>query len=257
MDTNATRRIRRGGSGPKPVGDTPVHTHESRTFLFFLVSSLFVHAVFLGSLWLLQKPGKVHKSVELINISVTSLPGPAGGGGESEEIKPPPKEIKKEEIPEKEQVKVVSKRVEKKLPELKKKPEAEASKVAHEAPKGPGQGPVGGGKLTEDAVQGAVEVVGGKDFPYAWYIAALQKKVYSNWHPLRYSLKNIKQPVIFFSIDRNGKVKNPEIREKSGIDSLDRSALSAIIDLKQMPPLPAGFRGDSLDILYTFIPENK
>jgi hypothetical protein len=106
MDKNATRRIKRGGGGPKPAGNTSVYIQEGRSFLFFLGCSLFVHAVFLGSFWLLQKPGKEHKTIEIINVSVTSLPGPAGGGGESEEIKPPPEEIKKEEIPEKDQVKV-------------------------------------------------------------------------------------------------------------------------------------------------------
>jgi len=257
MDKNATRRIRRGGSGLKPVGDTPVNAHGSSSFLFFLVCSLFVHAVFLGSFWLLQKPGKVHKTVEIINISVTSLPGPAGGGGESEEIKPPPKEIKKEEIPEKEQVKVASKTVENKTPEPKKKPETEAPKVAQDASRGPGQGPVGGGKITEDAVQGPVAEAG-VDLPFLkGYLEKLKGRVDRDWAKSTVNVKTTLKAVVLFSVSKSGKFLDIRIEKSSGSIVLDNAALSAIRAINNIGPLPAAYNGDTLGIHYTFIAENK
>jgi TonB family protein len=256
MDTNATRRIKRGGAGPKPVGDTPAYAHEGRTFLFFLVCSLFVHAVFLGSFLLLQKPGKVHKTVELINISVTSLPGPAGGG-ESEEIKQP-KEIKKEEIPEKEQVKVASKLVEKKPNETKKKPDTEAPKTAQTAPKGPGVGPVGGGKQTEDAFKDVVAVEGGVDSKIlGGYLGKLVGRVSRDWSVPKINTKVLPRTVVFFSIDRYGKISNIRLETSSGNVSLDNSAISTIRAIKNVGSLPAGYKDETLGIHYTFIPENK
>jgi len=218
---------------------------------------MFVHAVFLSSFWLLQKPGKEHKTVELINISVTSLPGPAGGGGESEEIKPPPKEIKKEEIPEKEQVKVASKLAEKKPPEQKKKHETEAPKVAHEAPKGPGQGPVGGGKMIEDAVQGPVAEAGVNLPVLKGYLDRLKGKVDRDWKAPSIVAKIPPKAVIAFRISKNGKISNIILEKSSGNIVLDNSALSMIRALNNLGPLPIAYNGDSLGIHYTFIAENK
>lgn len=260
MDTNATRRIKRGGPGAKPVEGTHVYAQESRSFLFFLVCSLFVHAVLLGSFWLLQKPGKGHKTIEIINVSVASLPGPAGGGGKSEEIKPPPKEIKKEEIPEKEQVKVPSKLVEKKPSEPKKKKEPEkpeAPKVAQEAPKGPGVGPVGGGKKVEAAVQGPVAEAG-VDLPFLkGYLDRLKGKVDRDWKAPAIVAKNPPKTVISFRISKNGKISNIMLEKPSGNVVLDNSALGTIRALNNLGPLPAAYSGDSLGIHYTFIADNK
>jgi TonB family protein len=254
MDKNATRRIKRGGAVPKPAGNTPVYLHESRSFLFFLVCSLFVHAVLLGGFWLYQKPVKEHKAIEIINVSVTSLPGPAGGGGESEEIT---KETKKEEIPEKEQVKVASKPVEKKLAEPIKKPATEAPKVAQDAPKGPGVGPVGGGKNTEAAVQGPVAEAG-VDLPVLkGYLDRLKGKVDRDWKAPAIVAKNPPKAVISFRISKNGKIYGIILEKPSGNVVLDNSALGMIRALNNLGPLPIAYDGDSLGIHYTFIADNK
>jgi len=257
MDTNSSRRIKRGGGGQKPVADTPVDSHEGRTFLFFLACSLIVHVVIFGSFWLLQKPGKIHKSIELINVSVTSLPGPAGGGGDSEEIKPPTKEKKKEEIPEKEQVKVASKLVEKKQPEPNKKPEAEAQKVAQTAPKGPGVGPVGGGKIIEDAVQGPIPTDGENSPVLSSYLNRLKGKVDRDWKAPAILTKIPPKTVVSFRISRRGRISDIILEKSSGNIVLDNSALGMIRTIRDLGPLPAGYNGDSLGIHYTFIAENK
>jgi TonB family protein len=218
---------------------------------------MFVHAVFLGSFWLLQKPVKEHKTIEIINVSVTSLPGPAGGGGESEEIKPPPKEIKNEEIPEKEQVKVASKPVEKKLTEPLKKPETETPKVAQDAPKGPGQGPVGGGKNTEAAVEGPVAEAG-VDLPVLrGYLDRIKRKVDRDWKAPAIVAKTTPKTVISFRISRNGKISDIMLEKPSGNVVLDNSAIGMIRALNNLGPLPSAYDGNSLGIHYTFIADNK
>ena len=262
MDKRAARRIKDGSSAKGPArgrdGDRDASGGRWRSrFSQFIIVSVLVHATAFAVIWHFSRPEAPKKVIELINVSVLPLPGPAGGGGKSEEIKTPKEQPKKEEVPEKEPVKVPSKLEEKVKPEPKKKePEKlEAPKPQPEMPAGPGQGPVGGGgKKVQEGFTGPV-VQGGINFPYAWYLKAIQDKVTRNWSPPSISRKMKKLPVINFTILRDGSVVDISWDTHSGNDIFDRSAESAIRSLKKMQQLPAAFNGNSLSIQYTFIPE--
>ena len=265
MENGAAGRIRRRGAekGPGRGMKKPVGRGKSILFQTLLFSVL-IHGLILGTIWFYH-PRTVRKVIDLYNITMAETPGPVvGGGGNVEEEKPKEKvkeEVKKEDkIPIEEPVKREKKVVEKKAPELPKKKEPEKLEappvVAKPLPVGPGQGPTGGGDKKAQ-VQGPVSIDGGKEFQYAWYLDALQKRVFRNWSPPAVAMKNVKQPIIHFSINRNGTVDGISLEQSSGNGQLDRSAMSAIAALKRLQDLPAGFKGDSLGVHYTFISESK
>lgn len=92
-------------------------------------------------------------------------------------------------------------------------------------------------------------------FPLGEYASRIKKMVTNNWYipdNLRHSNK---YTTIVFFIDRNGQHFGTEIVESSGNNSLDLTALRAIIDSNPFPPLPQGFPGDHIGVKYIFIPE--
>ena len=166
----ASRRIK--GKGGKPQREKFVSTEEAGDFFWTaVIVSIFLHAAVFGIIWTLPAR-KAPRALQIFNVTVTTLPGPAGGGGKShEQVKNPVKEEKP--VPEKEPVKLAKKEVEKKPPEQKKKHEPEKPEVAKiqaPAPVGPGQGPAGGGgKAKPGAITGPVAFQGNFDQKYQWY----------------------------------------------------------------------------------------
>jgi TonB family protein len=264
MDNTAARRIK-GYDHKRPVRSARGPQGRRPNFLLVILASLAIHATaVLFALYIPESYKKPSKTIELINVTVTTLPGPAGGGGKSEEAVKAPKVIKKEEPP-KEKVVVAKKIVEKKPPaKAKKEPERlEVKKVIQEAPKGPGQGPTGGGGKPGKVV-GPVAIEGGVDFPYQWYLEMLQRKIGGRWQPPSRAFRNNPKVVIRFLIDRMGRIKDVKVDDKggssgrdgsSGMWDLDQSAMRAVTEASPVPPLPAGFRDETLGVHYTFSPE--
>ncbi|HLB25815.1 MAG TPA: TonB family protein [Nitrospirota bacterium] len=255
MDNTAARRIKGRGaeSGPRKKAE-----HGGPNMLFLVALSLALHAAVLGIIWKAphKKPAK---TIEIFDISVATLPGPAGGGGKSLEELKPPKEKAAEPRPEEEPVKVARKLAETRPPEPRKKePQLpEVPEPVWDAPKGPGQGPAGGGKTT-GVVQGPIALEGVSNFPYAWYIDTLRRKISGNWSvPGGLARNRPLKVVVYFELDRTGRFLNVAVEKSSGVTVLDQSALRAVFDSKKMPELPAGFPGDSLGVHYTFVPEKQ
>jgi len=259
MNNGAERRIRgRGaGIGPEKGCKGTVGQKWPRFFLFVAVS-LLVHASVLLVLVFLPEGTPVKAKVFEITMESVAPPGPAGGGGEAPEAVKPPPEKEKEKAPVKEEVKIAQKPVEKKpqAAETKKAPE----KVVEAAPPkavaaqpGPGQGPAGGGKTK--APTGPVSVSAGMDFPFKYYTDALETKVRVKWKSPALMVRYKPRCVVFFRVDRMGRIKDAKIEESSNIGIYDRSALGAVNDANPLPPLPAGYKGDYLEVHCTFIPD--
>ena len=243
MANRASRRIRRhagGGAG--------------NTLLTAVLVSILVHALAITAVFLVKGKPERPRVVEIYNVTVAELPGPKGGGGTSPEAVKP--EMRKEK-PLEEKVRVEKKQVEKKAPAAKKKePETpEVKKEPPKAPVGPGQGPVGGGGSKQGPLMAGPSVAGGVEFPYGWYLTAIQKKVENNWQPP--AAWGGQKPIatIMFYIDRQGRVKDAKIEKGSGVELYDQKALIAVKSAAPLPPLPAGFRGDMLGVHYTFFAE--
>jgi len=83
------------------------------------------------------------------------------------------------------------------------------------------------------------------DFPYAWYLAAVQRKITERWESR--ALQG-RQPVAVFEIARNGQVSKLAIEKSSGNQYYDQQALRAISEANPFPPLPAEFAEATLRI---------
>ncbi len=254
MTSIASKRIK-GGRGPSGNG-RPGEEYKDY-FRTAVILSVVIHAAIFGIFWL-ESGRKAFKKVEMFTVTVTTLPGPQGGGGHSREIvKNPVKE--KKPAPKEETVKIAKKETEKKPPE-KKKPlpeKPEAAKVQHQAPQGPGQGPVGGGgKIKPNAIIGPMAFAGNFDSRYAWYAQIIQRAVERAWKERVPWDVPARPAVISFVIDSGGNLTQVQIESSSGIGYYDQEALISVKMVRKLQPLPAGL-GDALGVRYSFIPKKQ
>lgn len=77
------------------------------------------------------------------------------------------------------------------------------------------------------------------DFPFAWYLSAIHRKVTEQWSAR--ALEG-RQPVAVFEIGRNGQVTKLAIEKSSGNPYYDQAALRAITGANPFPPLPDEFK---------------
>ncbi|MCQ2957406.1 MAG: TonB family protein [Candidatus Gastranaerophilales bacterium] len=82
------------------------------------------------------------------------------------------------------------------------------------------------------------------------YMSALTQRIKSNWDPPRG--EESKRVVLLFTIARDGRLLNVKVIKSSGTPSADKAALSAVELSAPFRPLPAGFKGSSVDIQFTF-----
>jgi protein TonB len=103
---------------------------------------------------------------------------------------------------------------------------------------------------------GVVGDVGGGSLlgsEHAWYGARVTAALRANWR--RPPLGNVREPLtvmVAFDILRTGAVRNPRIVESSGVPSLDRSALRAVVDAQPLPALPRGLTADVVPARFEF-----
>jgi len=82
----------------------------------------------------------------------------------------------------------------------------------------------------------------------------LKNRISENWIPTFGAVKSdeSKRVVVKFWIDRRGNVLTPEIEESSGDDTLDNSAIRAVIVSNPFPPLPDAYKDASLGVHFGF-----
>jgi protein TonB len=89
---------------------------------------------------------------------------------------------------------------------------------------------------------------------YGWYVDGITRRISQNW--LKSLVDNRVQtaPRVYlsFEIARDGSISNPEVKQSSGIPSLDRSALRAILASNPLQELPRDFRGSSVTVSFYF-----
>jgi len=83
------------------------------------------------------------------------------------------------------------------------------------------------------------------DFPFAWYLAAVQRKITDRWEGRALPGR---QPVVTFEISRGGQVSNVAVKDSSGNAYYDLTAMRAIAEAAPFPKLPDEFPGSMLRI---------
>jgi protein TonB len=101
---------------------------------------------------------------------------------------------------------------------------------------------------------GSGSQIGLSNFPYNYYTANLYNRISSNWNTSQISagLKGNFYTDISFKIYKNGQISTVDFEKRSGIRSLDLSALRAVQRASPFPPLPQGYEGEFLVIHLRF-----
>ncbi|MDD5491725.1 MAG: TonB family protein [bacterium] len=166
-----------------------------------------------------------------------------------EQVKPVPEKKKVKEI-KKAKAKKAEPRKEIVVVKLKDKiaePKPEAKTVAAAAPE---PVPVAAAPAPVKTQSTAI-VPDVTDFPFLYYLNIIQKKVTANWN-FDYEGVVHKKVVVFFKIDKAGKVYDQKVEQSSGISFLDQSALRAVLLSSPFPPLPEEYSGNFLGVHFGF-----
>ena len=84
------------------------------------------------------------------------------------------------------------------------------------------------------------------------YLPKLEKSIKKNWHPPRTSRLSYRV-VLFFKLDKQGKVKFCKVLMSSKNESLDKAVIDAVkLAEPFFGPLPEEYKGEKIDIIFTF-----
>ncbi len=89
-----------------------------------------------------------------------------------------------------------------------------------------------------------------KEPDFGPYMKELQRRIKMNWDPPKGN--ESKRVILLFSIARDGRLLNVKVHRSSGLQAADNAAINAVKLTAPFRPLPAEFRGDSVDIQFTF-----
>lgn len=78
----------------------------------------------------------------------------------------------------------------------------------------------------------------------------VQKKIKKNWKPYR-NKRNLKC-IVFFRVDKNGKLINYSMQTPSENERFNKAAIKAIEKSQPFDPIPPDFPDETLDISFSF-----
>lgn len=82
------------------------------------------------------------------------------------------------------------------------------------------------------------------------YMRELQRRIKLNWDPPKGN--ESKTVVLLFKIAKDGRLLSSRVHKSSGLPTADQAALKAVELTAPFRPLPADFKGQSIDIQFTF-----
>jgi TonB family protein len=117
-----------------------------------------------------------------------------------------------------------------------------------------GAGKPGFGEGTGSGLGGLSDQIGNSDFPYTYYSTAIRDKISSNWFDslIEPGVSGTFQVAVYFRIFKDGSISTVDIKETSGIKTLDQSAVRAVMRSANFPPLPDGYDEPYLGIVLIF-----
>lgn len=92
----------------------------------------------------------------------------------------------------------------------------------------------------------------GERFP--WYVDSVRRRISSNWlwSTIEPSLRWAPRAYIAFDILRDGTIANIQVLRSSGVASVDRSALRAVMDSSPLDRLPSDYGGNKVSVEFWF-----
>lgn len=82
------------------------------------------------------------------------------------------------------------------------------------------------------------------------YMRELQRRIKMNWDPPKGN--ESKRVVLLFKIAKDGRLLSCSVFKSSGLPSADKAAINAVQATAPFKPLPAEFKGQHIDIQFTF-----
>ena len=82
------------------------------------------------------------------------------------------------------------------------------------------------------------------------YMRELQRRIKLNWDPPKGN--ESKTVVLLFKIAKDGRLLSSKVHKSSGLPTADQAALKAVELTAPFRPLPADFKGQNIDIQFTF-----
>jgi periplasmic protein TonB len=214
-----------------------------------LLFSLCLHAAF----FVVTGPRFHHKTVRYwiaTPVDLVSLPAPETSlTNPVEQVKPVVEKKKTKEIK-----KTIKKKAEAKKDDVVIKPKVKAAKPKPEAKTAPQAAPAPTPVTATPAptkTQSTTIMPDVNDFHFPYYLNIIQKRVSANWN-FDYSGAAHQKVVVFFKIDKAGKVYDQKIEQSSGISFLDQSALRAVLLSSPFPQLPESYSGSFLAVHFGF-----
>jgi TonB family protein len=159
--------------------------------------------------------------------------------------------VRPPEMPARELPRVATRPGQKESPALALPPPSAAPRSGPASPSAaPPPPPAALGRPT-GAAQGSGTVASAEgDFPFQWYLTAVQRKIYEQWaQPFG---AQGQKAVIVFEIARNGEVNRVRVEKPSGDATYDLAALRAVTNASPLPPLPEQFKGPMLRVHFGF-----
>lgn len=95
-----------------------------------------------------------------------------------------------------------------------------------------------------------------EDFPFAYYLATIKRKIAANWRVPGTTSGSLHCRV-YFRIGRGGTIDSPTVETSSGNFLFDQAAQRAVIQASPLPPLPSGFGEDVLGVHFSFAYEEE
>lgn len=108
------------------------------------------------------------------------------------------------------------------------------------------------GTTTAEVPTGGSGITGleGGDFPHTLYLQGMHRRIGTNW--FRPQVPTGTAAIIYFRIQRDGKISEASVETSSGNSTFDRAALSAVRTSTPLNPLPFAYDGTYLGVHLTF-----
>jgi colicin import membrane protein len=203
---------------------------------------LHLAAIGLILLFASKPPSGTQLPVRYRPVRLVALPGKPGVTQAAPEVKPKERATTKAKAKEKVKPKPKAKQKVTTSPSSKARATAEAKPETKSTTPGTGEGGQGGVRLD------------GASFPYPYYLSNIQIKILSNFKPVirAREAKGLKA-VVFFIINRSGRISDVKLEQKSGHFLFDQEAQRAVLRSNPLPALPPAFGSDRLGVHFEFV----
>jgi protein TonB len=229
----------------------------------FMTGSIAAHGLLLAAIVVIPMTHRTARPIE--DAQVVALAGPIGAPASVPQAPvakaaapaaappapPPPKEAHTvREVPVPKPKDLAKKDVKKDKPA---EPTPAPTPAAAPAPAAAGAGAAAGSPGAGAQATGVTPTLGGGDASLGWYQAAVKAALESAWiKPYLEGQGATYSVTVSFEIARDGTVRDARIAESSGVPSLDRSALRAVLEASPLPGVPPTWKDDTLPATMRF-----